>query len=151
MRQLSKPTPVLVFGTALLLFAAGLLNAFVGFLAIFPGLLEVGLAQPSNDRERPVSLAILATTLYGAFAVAHLLGGLAQLLLANLLAFSRSSPGLFGAMFLAATTLSLLLEVWGWWFKGYLTWFSLPGLTASLACVFLYRATDGTESDGNLT
>lgn len=118
----------------------------VGFLALFPGLIEAGLAQSQVANENDITLMALVKTGYGLYALCHLLGGGLQVMGGSNVGSLRNAGTPLTYALLALSALSFGLEAWGWFFKGSLTVFSIPGLVAGTLCLLLYVF--ATSQDG---
>ena len=110
----------------------------VGFLALFPGMFEAGMAQSQVANENDITLMALVKTGYGFYALCHLLGGGLQVMGGSNVGILRNAgnPVIYALIVLSG--LSLGLEAWGWFFKGSLTVFSIPGTVAGMLCLLLY-------------
>lgn len=119
---------------------SGLLNLFVGFLALFPGLFEVGLSQSQLDNSQTNIFIALLTTSYGLYAISHLLGSTVQIFGGSYIwVIAGKSKSLIHSLIVFAVV-SLGLEVWDWLYKGYVTFFAVPGIVAGAFCAYLYYA-----------
>jgi hypothetical protein len=110
----------------------------VGFLALFPGLFEVGLSQSRVDANQTGIFIVLLTTGYGLYAVSHLIGSAVQLLGGSYIWMIVRNNNQVIYAFIILAVISLGLEVWGWLYKGYPTFFAIPGIVAGSLCVYLY-------------
>lgn len=131
----------IAIATGVLLIITGLINLIVGFLALFPGLFEVGVSEAQLGESQPTSFIVLASTSYGLYAVCHLIGSAIQIIGGSYfsLVLAKNYPLIHALIAISAITLGL--EIWSWYFKGYLTVFAIPGVMSGALCIHMYWAT----------
>jgi hypothetical protein len=109
-------------------------NLIVGFLSLFPGLFESGVSDGT-----PAGQGILALlgTRYGLYAIALLGGAAVQTTCGSYLNVLLRSKQVATPLLATLGGVSIGLETWSYFLKGYGTIFALPGVAAGVACLFL--------------
>lgn len=124
--------------TGIFLILTGILNLFVGLLALFPGLFEASLSPSQFNNSQSDLFISMLTTSYGLYAICHLAGSVVQICGGSYIrVISGKGNPLIHALAVLAV-LSLGLEIYGWLFKDYLTFFATPGIITGVLCFYLY-------------